>query len=662
MMKGIIFLFLVVAAGSVADANTECRDVLGHCNVVKANCKSPQAQTQMKKLCAKTCGFCKEDKEEMKAPAPKQSQQQKQPSTEFTLELFLLYIKNDIKFLKEEITDVKFRLRDLSNRKQVVTSSAVQQREDPRLAGELTDLKLQTQRLATRIQDQTDRFSSMLSNFSLNLNTVKQNFTGEIIKIQRDILELAEELRRDAGKIESLDNLDDQIKDVRDDIDIMNQQTRVYIASFNDYFRNLSSNVAERFLKLQEQFYNVLNEERIKVIELGIRLENVTDTLHKERERTAKLERLINAFSGSPNVEILGVDQQQIEELTMRMGNFSRMMRRQEVKTSMLTALVEEIQKKPVAASFEEERAKINQLQSKFSYAMRRVDILVQKTNYLQEQLNQTRRGAPPSSPDPRVDELLTQLNAVTDQLEALKSNAARNQISGTFQKMMEMMKNRSSSSSPAGDSVQDLRMFNRLAVDVDALKIRVSDDTSRIDALTKKVDEVTRNTTSGIFGIKRSIESMADLRNNESMTIGELKNKYQQGIMSLLGPQQANNTRFYKPRFDWENGRLTIYGYIAINRQGEWGTICDDSFDEKEAMVLCRQAGYKGGAYENGKYKISDGMINGKARSEHRIWIDELRCEGTELSLEDCRHGSEGWGVHDCDHGEDVGIKCFIS
>merc|ERR1712227_801915 len=295
-------------------------------------------------------------------------------------------------------------------------------------------------------------------------------------KIQRDILELAEELRRDAGKIESLDNLDDQIKDVRDDIDIMNQQTRVYIASFNDYFRNLSSNVAERFLKLQEQFYNVLNEERIKVIELGIRLENVTDTRHKERQRTAKLERLMNAFSGSPNVEILGVDQQLIDELTMRMGNFSRLMRRQEAKTSMLTALVEEIQKKPVAASFEEERAKINQLQSKFSYAMRRVDILVQKTNYLQEQLNQTRQGPSSSSPDPRVDELLTQLNAVTDQLEALKSNAARNQISGTFQKMMEMMKNRSSSSSPAGDSVQDLRMFNRLAVDVDALKIRVSD------------------------------------------------------------------------------------------------------------------------------------------------------------------------------------------
>ena len=123
-----------------------------------------------------------------------------------------------------------------------------------------------------------------------------------------------------------------------------------------------------------------------------------------------------------------------------------------------------------------------------------------------------------------------------------------------------------------------------------------------------------------------------------------------------------ANSTRFFNPRFDWENGRLAIYGYIAIHREEEWGTICDDSFDEKEAEVLCRMAGYQGGAYDDGKYKIGDGNLNGKVRTDYRIWIDELRCEGNELSVEDCRHGSEGWGIHDCDHGEDVGIKCYIN
>lgn len=102
--------------------------------------------------------------------------------------------------------------------------------------------------------------------------------------------------------------------------------------------------------------------------------------------------------------------------------------------------------------------------------------------------------------------------------------------------------------------------------------------------------------------------------------------------------------------------------GYIAINREGEWGTICDDAFGEEEAEVLCRMAGYNGGAFDNGQYNIGDGKIDDVSRADHKIWIDELRCDGNELSIEDCRYGSEGWGIHDCDHGEDVGIKCYVA
>ena len=36
---------------------------------------------------------------------------------------------------------------------------------------------------------------------------------------------------------------------------------------------------------------------------------------------------------------------------------------------------------------------------------------------------------------------------------------------------------------------------------------------------------------------------------------------------------------------------------------------------------------------------------------------MDELRCNGDELTLADCPHS--GWGVHDCSHIEDAAVDC---
>jgi len=39
-------------------------------------------------------------------------------------------------------------------------------------------------------------------------------------------------------------------------------------------------------------------------------------------------------------------------------------------------------------------------------------------------------------------------------------------------------------------------------------------------------------------------------------------------------------------------------------------------------------------------------------------IWLDNLRCVGTESHLGNCPHN--GWGRHNCRHYEDVSIVCL--
>ena len=42
---------------------------------------------------------------------------------------------------------------------------------------------------------------------------------------------------------------------------------------------------------------------------------------------------------------------------------------------------------------------------------------------------------------------------------------------------------------------------------------------------------------------------------------------------------------------------------------------------------------------------------------SSGQIWLDDVRCTGTETNIAECSHG--GWGVHNCQHPEDVAIRC---
>ncbi|XP_063436526.1 A disintegrin and metalloproteinase with thrombospondin motifs adt-2-like [Mytilus trossulus] len=89
------------------------------------------------------------------------------------------------------------------------------------------------------------------------------------------------------------------------------------------------------------------------------------------------------------------------------------------------------------------------------------------------------------------------------------------------------------------------------------------------------------------------------------------------------------------------EEGRIVIY------HNYQWGTICDDNFDTSDAVVACRQLGYR----------TSMPIVYTAGGGSDPIWLDDMGCEGTELRIANCRH--PGWGVHNCNHGEDVGVRC---
>ena len=90
--------------------------------------------------------------------------------------------------------------------------------------------------------------------------------------------------------------------------------------------------------------------------------------------------------------------------------------------------------------------------------------------------------------------------------------------------------------------------------------------------------------------------------------------------------------------------------GRVEVYYNGEWGTVCDDGWDDTDAGVVCRQLGFgsSGTSYSNAYYGEGPGSI----------WLDNIKCMGSESTLVSCGH----LGVNitrNCSHSEDAGVVC---
>ncbi len=98
--------------------------------------------------------------------------------------------------------------------------------------------------------------------------------------------------------------------------------------------------------------------------------------------------------------------------------------------------------------------------------------------------------------------------------------------------------------------------------------------------------------------------------------------------------------------------GSVPNEGRVEVCFSSEWGTVCDDSFGNQEAMVICRQLNYTQDL--NSSLSLSRGFFG---QGQSPIHLDDLECNGDERSLLECIHS--GVGNHNCGHSEDAGVVC---
>uniref|UniRef100_A0A3B1KJ65 SRCR domain-containing protein n=1 Tax=Astyanax mexicanus TaxID=7994 RepID=A0A3B1KJ65_ASTMX len=96
-------------------------------------------------------------------------------------------------------------------------------------------------------------------------------------------------------------------------------------------------------------------------------------------------------------------------------------------------------------------------------------------------------------------------------------------------------------------------------------------------------------------------------------------------------------------------NGTGNCDGRVEIYHDGQWGTVCGDNWDMKDAEVVCRQV--ECGRALNSTHSAHFGEGNGP------VLLDDVGCSGQENNLLSCSHG--GLGITNCSHSEDAGVVC---
>eukprot|EP00731_Ephydatia_muelleri_P036912 Em0353g1a len=95
--------------------------------------------------------------------------------------------------------------------------------------------------------------------------------------------------------------------------------------------------------------------------------------------------------------------------------------------------------------------------------------------------------------------------------------------------------------------------------------------------------------------------------------------------------------------------------GLVEVCLGGQWGTVCDDSWTDNSARVVCKQLGLPS------DYAVTVASSSAKYGSiQGPIALSRVKCAGNESSLLNCQLVSiAAASRHYCTHSNDVGVSC---
>ena len=96
--------------------------------------------------------------------------------------------------------------------------------------------------------------------------------------------------------------------------------------------------------------------------------------------------------------------------------------------------------------------------------------------------------------------------------------------------------------------------------------------------------------------------------------------------------------------------GDTLLEGRVEVFLLGQWGTVCDYSWDFADATVVCRQLGYLQAieAPRSAYFGAGSGPS----------WYYSVYCSGTEVTLTQCSRSTSNFGSA-CSHSNDAGVVC---